>query len=1216
MAPIPRNGLAGRALPSWREPPVRVLALGVLMALLGGSGSVSALEVGKTLLQFPHRAWQAEHGLPQNSILSLAQTPEGYLWAGTLEGLVRFDGVRFTIFDETNTPELPDRAVRRIALGRDGTLWIGTERGLAGMRQGVFFPAPPAQGKNLQSIVELLAAGDGSLWIATEFQGLFQLSGNRLQSWTARDGLASEAVRAIAEDSQGAIWVGSSAGLQRWDGKTWTPPLPFEGKKAVAVRALAFGPEGILWVGTEEGDVYQLQEGSLRRVHEASLPGAPVSSLLVDRAGTLWVGSQGRGPLRWARGQRSGPDAAHALAGTLVTDLLEDSEGNLWIGTDGHGLHRLKDAPFTPLGPPEGLAHELVLAIHEARDGSLWFATWGGGVTRLREGQMTSWTTREGLLQDRVGIIAETRDGSLWFGSPLGVSRWHSGGFTSFSLSQGAVPGRVRALHEDEQGTLWAGTDKGLARWNGERFEPFLPRGELPGSIITSLHGSAAGGIWVGTFGGGLAHLQEGQSVLLVPENGPLSSKVLALYEDTPGALWIGTLEGLYRWKEGRLKRLTRAEGLFDNRIFQILPDGRGQLWMSCNKGIFRVSQEELEAVAEGRRQRVEAHAYGTEDGMRSAECNGMSSPAGIRTRDDRLWFPTIRGAVTYALAQEEEHPAPPQVHIEQVRVDGRTVPPSEWGHIPVGEGSVEIHYTSPGLRTPQRLSFSYQLEGIDLEPVEAGPRRVAYYTHLPPGHHRFQVVARSTDGGPASSTTELLFYLQPRFHQTLAFRVVCALAAVLGVAGVVWLRLHQLRLRARELQEHVSQRTAELATVNADLSARIEELQATRERLVRAEKMAAVGTLAAGVGHEINNPLAFIISNLHYVSEELHEAARQEGRGESWAEMEQALGEALQGAERVRRIVQDLRTFSRVAPAHPRRMELHAMLDSALSIADAEMRHRARVVKDYGPVPPVLADETRLGQVFLNLLVNAAQAIPAGRADANEIRITTRQDEQGRAVVSVRDTGTGIPPEVLSRIFEPFFTTKPVGVGTGLGLAICHTYVQAMGGELRVHSELGQGATFEVVLPPAPEDAPVEPPAPPPVTSAPRQGGRLMVIDDEPLVATALMRTLTPEHEVVTITSAREALERLRGGEHYELILCDLMMPEMTGMELHETLAREAPGVAERMVFLTGGAFTAAARAFLDTTHLPCLEKPFEPGLLRARIRALLADAAVARGA
>jgi CheY-like chemotaxis protein len=331
---------------------------------------------------------------------------------------------------------------------------------------------------------------------------------------------------------------------------------------------------------------------------------------------------------------------------------------------------------------------------------------------------------------------------------------------------------------------------------------------------------------------------------------------------------------------------------------------------------------------------------------------------------------------------------------------------------------------------------------------------------------------------------------------------------------------------------------------------------------------------------------------------------------------VELALREALQGADRVRRIVQDLKAFSRVQPQHPQRVDLRGVLELALSIADVELRHRAQVVRDYSAGLAVLGDETRLGQVFLNLLVNAAQAIPEGRTQSNEIRITTRKDERGQAVVVVSDTGTGIPPDVLPRIFEPFFTTKPVGMGTGLGLSICHSYLQAMGGDIRVRSELGRGTTFEVVLPAAPELPRTAHASRPALASAATSGARLMVIDDEALLTAALARMLTPEHEVVTFTNARQALEQLRAGEQFALILCDLMMPEMTGMELHATLADEAPELAERMVFLTGGAFTEAGRAFLATTHLPWLEKPFEPDELRARLRMLLGGQQAAAGA
>ncbi|MDY7225267.1 sensor histidine kinase [Hyalangium rubrum] len=1050
----------------------RLWPLALVALVLVGARSAWALEPGKALSQFPHHAWQTADGLPQNSILALAQTPDGYLWGGTWEGLVRFDGARFTVFEKGNTPGLPGRTVTRLATTRDGTLWIGFKEGLVRMREGTFQLIDPPEGMVLGDPTDLQAARDGSLWIATEEHGLARLSEGRFQTWRMADGLASDQLQVLTEAPDGAIWVGGAGGLQRWSGTAWSSPLPFEGKANVTVRAVVFDREGTLWAGTEEGDVYRLQNGSLRRVPEASTPGAPHSIFLVDRAGSLWVGSLGHGLLRLANGERSVLPAGHALAGSLVAELFEDAEGNLWVGTEARGLHQLQDAPFTPYGPPEGLAHEMVLSLLEARDGSLWFGTVGGGVSRWHDGKMTTWTTRDGLILDRVRSIAETPDGSMWFGTRVGLSRLRGGAFTSYGADQGLRDMRAYQLAVDAGGTLWVGTPTGLFRWSGERFEPFTPPEGLPGTEITLLSPSAVGGLWIGTGTGGLVHLLHGSAVPLAPEQGPLPHAPRALHEAEQGVLWIGTNDGLYRWKEGQLRHFSTAEGLFDDRIFAILPDGRGHLWMSCNKGVFRVALAELEAVAEGQRARVTSRAYGEGDGMRSAECNGLGSPAGMRDRNGRLWFPTIQGAVAYTPGQEEQRQAPPPVRIEGLLVDGRMVPDSQWDNLPVGEGQIEFHYTSAGLRAPQRLSFRYQLESFDKGWVRAGSRRVAYYSQLPPGRYRFRVEAAYLDGGGAAPGAEMTLELRPRLHQTLGFRVACALALALSVAGGVLLRIHRLRVRERRLQERVDQRTAELATVNADLQARLQELQTARERLAHAEKMAAMGTLAAGVGHELNNPLASVVANLHFVAAEVREVARRDGEREGWGEITEAIDEALQGTARMTHIIQELRTLSRAEPQGPQRVELHRVLDRVLSIASGELRRRARIHKDYGTPPPVLADENRLAQVFLNLLINAAQAIPEGHAQEHEIRVTTSADAQGNAVVAVSDTGQGMAPEVVSRIFEPFFTTRSVGEGTGLGLSVCHSHVQAMGGHIRVRSEPGQGSTFSVVLPPAPPAA------------------------------------------------------------------------------------------------------------------------------------------------
>jgi CheY-like chemotaxis protein len=318
--------------------------------------------------------------------------------------------------------------------------------------------------------------------------------------------------------------------------------------------------------------------------------------------------------------------------------------------------------------------------------------------------------------------------------------------------------------------------------------------------------------------------------------------------------------------------------------------------------------------------------------------------------------------------------------------------------------------------------------------------------------------------------------------------------------------------------------------------------------------------------------------------------------------EVEDMAVEAREGAERVRKIVRGLKTFSRADEERRVVMDVKSALELAVNMAFNEMRHRARLVKDYGPVPLVDADEARLGQVFINLLINAAQTIPEGDVAANEIRIVTSTDTTGRAVVEVKDTGPGIPAAVLGRIFDPFFTTKPVGIGTGLGLSICHSIVTGMGGEIAVVSELGRGTTFRVTLPAA-----IGPAVSPVMSERRIRSARavVLIVDDDPFVGAALARVLR-DHEVVLTTKARDALDVLAGGKRFDVILSDLMMPEMSGMEFYDELTRRDPRTAERVIFLTGGAFTPDARAFLDRVPNRQIEKPFDPERLRALVQTL----------
>lgn len=384
-----------------------------------------------------------------------------------------------------------------------------------------------------------------------------------------------------------------------------------------------------------------------------------------------------------------------------------------------------------------------------------------------------------------------------------------------------------------------------------------------------------------------------------------------------------------------------------------------------------------------------------------------------------------------------------------------------------------------------------------------------------------------------------------------------------------------------------------------------ITEQRRMETQLAVSDRMVTIGTLAAGIGHEINNPLTAVIANLDFALQELADGAGGASK------IREDLRDAREGAERIREIVRDLKLFSRSTEETRGPTDVRRVIESTIRLAWNEMRHRARLVKDYRPTPPAEANEARLGQVVLNLLVNAAQAIPEGARDANEIRITTDVDAKGRVRITISDTGSGMSPEQQKRIFTPFFTTKPVGVGTGLGLAICQRIVTSFGGEMSFESEQEIGTRFYVCLP-ASRSMPTPPPPDPARVASARSRGKILVVDDEPAILQVVKRILGASHDITAVTSAAAGLAALER-ETFDVILCDVMMPEMTGMDLHAAVKARGGGLEDRIVFMTGGAFTPAARTFLDGVHNHRVEKPFDLQGMRVLVDQLVR---AARGA
>ena len=453
-------------------------------------------------------------------------------------------------------------------------------------------------------------------------------------------------------------------------------------------------------------------------------------------------------------------------------------------------------------------------------------------------------------------------------------------------------------------------------------------------------------------------------------------------------------------------------------------------------------------------------------------------------------------------------------------------------------------------------------------------------------------------------------YSLEKRFKHKKGYLVWCALTVSLvrkpdGLPDYFIAVIEDIsRRRKAELERDELLAREQQARTEAEemVRRRSAELEAARSALVQAERLATAGQLAAGVGHEINNPLSYVLANQTFAIEELARV-KVPTPGVDIEEVLRALLQAQLGAERIRDIVRDLRTFARGDPDTMGPVDVQATLEFSISMAAPQLRQRARLVRKYEATPYAQGNESRLGQVFLNLLVNAAQAIPEGAVGNHTVTVAVREDGNGWVIVEVSDTGSGIAAENLPRIFEPFFTTKPVGVGTGLGLSVCHGIVTGLGGTIEVESQLGKGTTFRIRLRSAGQfnDGAPKSNAPQRRTLTPR---RVLVIDDDPEVRLALARIIGEPHRVELADTARDAQQRLLvKKEDYDIIFCDLMMPDLTGMDLHESISQQRPEILSRMVFMTAGAFTPRAASLMDRVALRRIDKPFDP----AKVRALL---------
>jgi diguanylate cyclase (GGDEF)-like protein len=812
----------------------RIAPLALLVALSFATGAVG-LDPHRALTQSRLSVWTSESGLPQNTVNAIVQTRDGYLWLGTEEGLVRFDGVRFVVSDRQSAPALRSSFVSSLYEGRDGTLWIGTYGGgLARLRDGRIESFHPEL-LGTDRIREMREMADGALFIATAGGGLLRIDGEKVTRFTTRDGLPTDRIWTVEDDGAGGLWVAThGGGVVRWqNGRVQQRITTAEGLPNDLARTLFRDPDGTLWIGTDGGGVAAFRNGALVRTVTTrdGLPSDQIRSVRRDGDGNLWIGTDG-GLARWRGVRAEAFGVAEGLPSPIVRALVEDREGSLWVGTTG-GLVRLTDTRFLSFTRKEGFPVDGVRAIVEDRAGRTWVGTEGGGLCEILPARVQCLTKANGLPHDTVYALAESHDGSLWVGTDGGgVVRLRDGKFVeTIDAQHSNLPNdRVRALVENADGGLWISTTAGLAHVRDGQTSR-VP--ELEDRQLRPLLALPDGTLLVGTDGAGLWRVSaDGAHATHIAGagRGLESDRIFSLAADADGgAVWIGTSGGGLAHLDlasGALRSLMRRDGLHDDVVFQIVDQGRGaDLWMTSNRGLYRVPRDRvLTAMRRKRNERalgLGGTIYGTTDGMPSAECNA-AFPAAIRTRDGRLWVATARGVAVIDPRARIRNTVAPPVHIEDVLIDGNPAPERPL-RVPSEAQRLDLRYTALSLRAPEGLRFRYLLEGYDRDWVEAGANRVAHYTKLAPGTYTLRVIATNEDGVRSIGEARLDVTVAPRWFETWWARLLAIALIAAAVWGAVRLRLAALRARKNEelarAYEHMQQMAEELEDTNRQLA-------------------------------------------------------------------------------------------------------------------------------------------------------------------------------------------------------------------------------------------------------------------------------------------------------------------------------------------------------------------------------------------------------------